>query len=68
MDLRTPMSYGNRFAQLTTEAAENAARLVLSQLSERVNFSKISFKSDEEMECLQFGICSYQAQPQRVIQ
>ena len=68
MDLRPPMSYGNRFAQLTTEAAENAARLVLSQLSERLSFSKLSLESDEEMECLQFGICSYQAQPQRVIQ
>ncbi len=60
------MSYGNRIAQLTTEAAENAARLVLSQLSERLNFSKLPLKRDEEMECLQFGICSYQAQPQRV--
>tara|TARA_B100000579_G_C22171264_1_gene549799 strand:- start:305 stop:493 length:189 start_codon:yes stop_codon:yes gene_type:complete len=61
------MSCENRFAQLTTDAAENAARLVLSQLSERLNFSKHSFKSDEEMECLQFGICSYKPQPQRVI-
>ena len=61
------MSYGNRFAQLTTEAAENAAHLVLAQLSERLNFSRHSLKSDEEMECLQFGICSYQAQPQKVI-
>ena len=60
------MSYGNRFAQLTTEAAENAAQLVLTQLSERLNFSKHQSESDEEMECLQFGICSYQAQPQRV--
>ena len=68
MDLRPPMSYGNRFAQLTTEAAENAARLVLSQLSERLNFSKLPLRSDEEMECMQFGICSYQAQAQRVIQ
>ena len=67
MDLRPPMSYGNRFAQLTTEAAENAARLVLRQLSERLNFSKLPSNNDEEMECLQFGICSYQAQPQRVI-
>ena len=66
MDLRTPMSSGNRFAQLTTEAAENAAKLVLRQLSERLNFSRLSLKSDEEMECLQFGICSYQAQPLRV--
>ena len=62
------MSYGNRFAQLTTEAAEDAARLVLRQLSGRLNFSKHPLKNDEEMECLQFGICSYQAQPQRVVQ
>ena len=66
MDPRPPMSYGNRFTQLTAEAAENAARLVLSQLSERLIFSKHPSKSDEEMECLQFGICSYQVQPQRV--
>ena len=61
------MSYGNRFAQLTTEAAENAAHLVLSQLSERLNFSKRQSESDKEMECLQFGICSYQAQSQRIV-
>jgi len=60
------MSYENRFAQLTTEAAENAARLVLSQLSERLSFTKYPSNNDEEMECLQFGICSYQAQPLRV--
>ena len=66
MDLRPPMTYGNHFAKLTADAAENAARLVLNQLSERLNFSKIPLKSDEEMECMQFGICSYQAQPQRV--
>ena len=66
MDLHPPMSYGNRFTQLTTEAAENAAQLVLSQLSERLSFSKNQSKNDEEMECLQFGICSYQPQPQRV--
>ena len=60
MDLWPPMSCGNRFAQLTTEAAENAAQLVLTQLSERLNFSKHQSKIDEEMECLQFGICSYQ--------
>ncbi len=66
MDLRPPMSYGNRFAQLTTEAAENAARLVLNQLNERLSFSKHQSSNDEEMECLQFGICSYQVQPQRV--
>tara|TARA_Y100001968_G_scaffold283251_1_gene281765 strand:+ start:1096 stop:1284 length:189 start_codon:yes stop_codon:yes gene_type:complete len=61
------MSYGNSFAQLTTEASENAARLVLTQLSERLNFYKRQSKSDEEMECLQFGICSYRPQTQRVI-
>ena len=60
------MSYGNRFAQLTTDAAENAARLVLSQLSERLNFSKHPPNKDDEKECLQFVICSYQAQPQRI--
>ena len=60
------MSYGNRFAQLTTEAAENAARLVLTQLSERINFSKHTSASDKEMECMQFGICPYQPQPQRI--
>ena len=60
------MTYGDRFTQLTTEAAENAARLVLRQLSERLTFSKHSSNKDEDMECLQFGICSYQAQPQKV--
>ena len=60
------MSFGNSFARLTTEAAENAARLVLIQLSERLSFSNHSLNNDEEMECLQFGICSYIAQPQRV--
>ena len=66
MDLWPHMSYGNRIVQLTTEAAENAARLVLSQLSERLIFSKHPSNNDEEMECLQFGICSYQAETQRV--
>ncbi len=66
MDLRPPMFYANRFAQLTTEAAEKAAQLVLSQLSERLHFSKQLSIKDEEMECLQFGICSYQVQPQKV--
>ncbi len=60
------MSYQNRFSQLTAEAAENAARLVLSQLSERLNLSKHQTKNDEEMECLQFGICSYPVQPERM--
>ena len=58
------MDYKSRIAQLTTEAAETAARLVLNQLSERLNFSKHQTKTDEDMECLQFGICSYQ--PQRI--
>ena len=66
MDLRTTMAYGNRFAQISTEAAENAARLVLKQLSERLSFSKHPSTHDEEMECMQFGICSYQTQPQRI--
>ena len=66
VELRPPMDYGNRFAQLTKEAAENAARLVLSQLSERLSFSKHLSIQDEEMECMQFGICTYQAQPQSV--
>ena len=59
------MSYGNRFAQLTTEAAENAARLVLSQLSERINFTKNQSEIDNEMECLHFGICTYQHQTKK---
>tara|TARA_B100000945_G_scaffold265209_1_gene224528 strand:- start:485 stop:790 length:306 start_codon:yes stop_codon:yes gene_type:complete len=66
-DLRPPMFYRNRFAQLTTEAAENAAQLVITQLSERLNFSKHQSKIDKEMECLQFGICSYQPQNQKVV-
>ena len=66
-DLLPPMSYGNRLIQLTSEAAEIAARLVLAQLSERLNFSKHKLKIDEEMECLHFGICSYQPQPKKVI-
>tara|TARA_Y100001968_G_scaffold134250_1_gene122499 strand:- start:92 stop:283 length:192 start_codon:yes stop_codon:yes gene_type:complete len=62
------MSYGKNFTQLTTEAAENAAQLVLTQLSERLNFSKDKLKKiDEEMECLQFGICSYKSRKQRVV-
>ena len=59
------MSYGNRFAQLTTEAAESAAKLVLGQLSERLNFTKDETKFDAKMECLHFGICSYQAELQK---
>ena len=56
------MSYGNRFAQLNTQTAENAAQLVLTQLSKRISFSKQQSRIDEEMECLQFGICSYKTQ------
>ncbi len=54
------MSYENRFAQLTREAAEKAGRLILTQLNQRLSLSKIQSKNDEDMECLQFGICSYQ--------
>ena len=61
------MAFGNRFIQLTTDAAENAAKLVLSQLSERLDFHKNQSKHDAEMECSQFGICSYHHQPNRVI-
>ncbi len=68
MELRHPMFNGNRFNQLTNEAAENSARLVISQLSERQRFSKEALNSDEEMECLQFGICSYQSNPHGVFQ
>ena len=56
------MYYGNRFIQLTNEAAEKAAQLVLEQLSKRLCISKQQTKVDNEMECLQFGICSYQNQ------
>tara|TARA_B100000214_G_scaffold293416_1_gene223134 strand:+ start:40 stop:219 length:180 start_codon:yes stop_codon:yes gene_type:complete len=59
------MSYGNNFAKLTTKAAEKAAQLVLDQLSERLHLTKLSLKTDEEMECLQFGICSYQIKAKR---
>ena len=61
------MAYGKRFAHLTTEAAESAAKLVLSQISERLNFAKHQTKIDEEIECLHFGICSYQPQIKRVV-
>ena len=61
------MFYRKRLTQLTNEAAEDAARLVLSQLSERLNFYKLQSKIDEEMECMQFGICSYQPQQQKVV-
>tara|TARA_Y100001968_G_scaffold15167_1_gene12225 strand:- start:273 stop:464 length:192 start_codon:yes stop_codon:yes gene_type:complete len=62
------MSYGKSLTQLTTEAAENAAQLVLTQLSERLNFAKNQLKKiDEEMECMQFGICSYNPQSQKVV-
>ena len=60
------MYYGNRFVQLTTEAAEKAAQLVLEQLSKRLCISKQQIKIDNEMECLQFGICSYKNQPDKI--
>ena len=66
MDLRPTMSYAKRFPQLKTDAVENAAIAVISQLKERLSFSKIPTSKDEEMECLQFGICSYQVQEQRI--
>ena len=56
------ISYGNRFAQLTTESA----RHVLCQLSKKLSFSKYPLNNYKDMECLKFGICSYQAQPKRV--
>ena len=65
-DLRTPMSLGNRFTQLSNEAVENAAQLVLNQLSKRLDFWKDESSIDAEMECKQFGICSFQPQPNRV--
>ncbi len=61
------MTYGNQIAQSTSEAAEKAARLVLNQLSERLQFSRHQRKNDEEMECLQFGICTNQQQTQRFV-
>ena len=61
------MSNRNSFAILSTEAVENAARSVLQQLSQRLNFSRNTQpRDDKELECLQFGICAYQAQPQRI--
>ena len=67
MDLRPPMSFGTRFTQLNKEAAENAARLVLSQLYKRLHFSQRLSSNDEEMECLQFGICSYRTEPPKLL-
>ncbi len=61
------MLYGNRFIQLSSDAAENAGQLVLNQLSERLSFYKYQSRIDEEMECLQFGICSYQPEPINVL-
>tara|TARA_B100000579_G_scaffold399518_1_gene380535 strand:+ start:143 stop:331 length:189 start_codon:yes stop_codon:yes gene_type:complete len=61
------MSYRKRFTQLSTEAVEKAAQSVLNQLSARLNFSKNQLRNDKELECMQFGICSYEAQPQRVV-
>ena len=66
MDLRAHISYINRFTKLTTEDAKNFAWHVLCQLSVRLSFSRYPSKNDKDMECLKFGICSYQAQAQRV--
>ena len=60
------MSHKNTFSQLSAEAIEYAAQSVLKQLSERLNFTKHQSRNDEELECLQFGICSYEPQPQRI--
>ncbi len=60
------MAFENRFAQLTTEAAENAAHLIRSQLSERLNFYKAQSTIDAEMECLQFGICTYEPNQNKI--
>ena len=46
------ISYGNRFAQLTTESA----RHVLCQLSKKLSFSKYPLNNDKDMEYLQFEI------------
>ncbi len=48
---------------LTPEAVENAARLVLTQLSERLIFSNHGSRNDDEMECLQFGVCAVPVRP-----
>ncbi len=42
---------------LSPEDVEKAAKQVLTQLSERLTFSNQNILFDEEMECLQFGIC-----------
>ncbi len=60
------MSSKNRFAELSTHAAEKAARSILNQLSERLNFTKYQSSKDRDLECMQFGICAYQAQPQKI--
>ena len=64
------MSYLNPLNHLSPEAAEKAAHLVLTQLSERrksvienlkesiFNFAKDETRNEDEMECLQFGICA----------
>ncbi len=61
------MSFSKSFTELTTQGADNAARLVLKKLSKRIYFSTRESTSDEEMECLQFGICTYQSQHKRVV-
>ena len=41
---------------LPPEAVENAARLVLNQLAERLDLSMRHLINVDEMECMQFGI------------
>ena len=41
MDPRAPISYVNRFAQLTRETDKNDAQHDLGQLSEKISFSDI---------------------------
>ena len=54
------MSLGILFNASSAEAEEKAARIVISQLSNRLHFSKQQPSVDEEIECLQFGICTYE--------
>ena len=54
------MNIENSYGQLTKEGAENAAKLILSQLRERLNLNNDHSAIDKELECMQFGICSNQ--------
>ena len=48
---------------LTPEAVENAAKVVLKQLSERLIFSNQGSIKDNKMDCLQFGISAVPVGP-----